>query len=168
MDNSFNMVSKEIKRSAMKSDKINKAIRRIEDIMDKNDKWIVKGLEDTGKCIPYIGWCWRDLDWDAPSITFGVLPDCNDPLELTKGFIGFMKYNKWDYEQFVIQGEAKDTLRKMVENTIVSQSDEKFQALFDYIQSLRPTSRSLIERWKTDPIMIVKKETSYEDNRKSN
>lgn len=141
----------------MKSEKINLAIRRIEDIMAKNEKWSVKGLEDTGKCIPYIGWYWRDIDWDAPSITLGVLPSCEDPNEPTEGFIGFMKVNKWYYEEFSVTGEVKNKLREMVEHTIIGQSNEKFQVLFDYMQSLRPTKRSIIERWKTDPILIVKK-----------
>jgi hypothetical protein len=127
----------------MKSGKINAAIRRIEDAMVKRDKWTVKGLEDTGKCIPYIGWFWRDVDWDAPDIRLGILPSTKDPLEYselerTEGFTGFMQNNKWGYEEFLVTGEDKDRLRKMVEDTIVKQSNEKFQALFDYIQTLRP------------------------------
>jgi len=122
----------------MKSGKINAAIRRIEDTMAKKDKWAIKGLEETGKCIPYIGWYWRDVDWDASCITLGILPPCDNPLESTGGFIGFMENNKWGYEQFLITDEAKDGLRKMVEDTLIGQSNKKFQALFDYIQTLRP------------------------------
>lgn len=42
----------------------------------------------SGKAVPYIGWFWREVDFDAEGYEFGVIPG---------EFIGFMENNKWDY-----------------------------------------------------------------------
>lgn len=78
---------------AMNSEQLNKKIR---EICDK-DELSIEG----GKCIPYIGWFWRDVDFDAETYSFGIIPTgtgdyFNSPSEAP--YVGFMENNKWGYE----------------------------------------------------------------------
>lgn len=68
-----------------------------------------------GKTIPYIGWYWRTVDFDADGYSFGVMPDRTwDSVAHARGF---MESNKWGYpstrkttpEEWKV---IKDALRK--------------------------------------------------------
>ena len=122
----------------MNSKQLNKAIEKLED----NEQFIVRGLENTGKCIPYIGWYWRNVDFDSEyGITLGIIPvirswfDSND-----HEWIGFMENNKWGYDSFRVKGEQQQKLRQMVEQAVIKPSNAKLQTLFDYMQSLKPNN----------------------------
>ena len=110
---------------AMTSDKLNEILA---ELADADDLYNVKGLEGTDRCIPYIGWFWRDVNFDADRCTLG---DCGQ-------FVGFMEKNKWGYDQFVIEGERWARVKQLLVVAAANPSDETLQAVFDFMQSLRP------------------------------
>jgi hypothetical protein len=127
------------------STELNDFIHSISDISSMH----VKGLEATGKSLPYIGWFWREVDFTEPTIRLG---DCGD-------FVGFMENNKWDYPQWRTKEEQtaeivkrllamKATVDKAIEAAKVAgikeehivhyPSQEVLQEFFDYMQTLKP------------------------------
>jgi hypothetical protein len=104
----------------------------IEDALGREDLSI-----QGGKCIPFIGWFWRYVDFDAPSYSFGIMPsgvECGEPFE---GFIGFMQKNKWDY------GYTRETtpeewaeIKRLLEVAVTNPTRETTMATWDYIQKL--------------------------------
>ena len=92
-----------------------------------NESYTVQGLEGTDKCIPYIGWFWRVVDFDAETCRLG---DCGQ-------FVGFMQKNKWGYDGFVIEGGRWAQLKSLLETAATGPSNETLQAVFDYMQGLR-------------------------------
>jgi len=67
----------------MNSEELNAGIRLLCD-----DETIYATIGNTGKTLPYIGWYWRDVDFDSDGYRFGVIPG---------QFKGFMESNKWGY-----------------------------------------------------------------------
>ena len=118
----------------MNSKTLNEKIRGLED----RDEFTVKGLETTGKCIPYIGWYWRDVDFGSP-IYLGIIPD--DVVEIggsKGGFAGFMENNKWGYEGFECTLPQTQQIEELLIKAVEKTSNETLQAVFDYMQTLRP------------------------------
>jgi len=117
---------------------LNKAVAEICD----DEQFNVNGLEDTGKCIAYIGWYWRDVDFGCSyGITLGICGEVGQREALSganMGWVGFMENNKWGYAQFQVKDKRQRRLRQMVEQAVTAPSDKKLQALFDYMQTLRP------------------------------
>jgi hypothetical protein len=107
----------------VQSEILNKKIREICD--DENYK--VSGLSHTGKCIPYIGWYWRDVDFTSDEYLFGDCEGC---------FIGFMENNKWDYGYVKANGEQWSRIKNLLLTAVDSPSNETLQNVFDEIQKL--------------------------------
>ncbi len=79
----------------MNSDEINKLIRESES-NNERDNIFKSSFGD--KIIPYIGWFWRDVNFDYKQYTLGICP--NDPKNLPTEpdhLVGFMVNNKWGY-----------------------------------------------------------------------
>ena len=111
----------------MDSETLNMSIGNICD----DDKYSVKGLEDSGKCIPYIGWFWRRVDFNGRI----VLGNCEDL------FIGFMENNKWAYEEWYTTKEQHTIIVSLLQKAIDNPSNETLQEVFDYIQTCTPETR---------------------------
>lgn len=105
------------------------------ELSGKGDEYSVVGLEDTGKALPFIGWYWRNVDFDEP-ITLG---DC-------KMFTGFMENNKWGYPEWAVTPEQHAAINGMVRVLAKEPTQELLQAFFDYIQLCRPYSDRELER----------------------
>lgn len=105
----------------MNSEELNKRINEL-DSKDREDLEIIGG-----KCIPYVGWFWRNVDFDSETYSFGICEEGN--------FNGFMENNKWDYnytreltkEEWL---KVKELLVKVVENP----TKETTRTAWDYIQ----------------------------------
>lgn len=96
--------------------------------------YTVHGLEDTGKCIPYVGWFWRNVDFSRPVHLY--MP--SEPGFDVPQFIGFMENNKWGYRTFACTQEQTDSIKALLVLAVSSPSDALFQAVFDYMQKLKP------------------------------
>ena len=107
----------------MNSAELNK---RIADLCD-NEAYVVRGLEGTGKCIPYIGWYWRTVDFDRETDSLG---DCGD-------FVGFMERNKWGYSYVAVDKARWAQLKSLLEAVVLEPSSASLQAVFDFMQGLR-------------------------------
>lgn len=109
----------------MTSDQLNEFCANADDL-----DITVNGLAPYGKTIPYIGWVWRDFDWD--DYKWYPLGHCGD-------FVGFMVSNKWDYPSIRPTPDQAKAIRALVEAAAASPTSEAFQAVFDYIQGLQVT-----------------------------
>ena len=103
----------------MKSNLLNQKIREICD----EEEFEIKG----GKCIPYLGWFWRDVDFDADYCVIGIIPG---------EFKGFMENNKWGYEEFYLEGKEWNELKKLLEIAVKNPSRTLFNNVWDFIQKL--------------------------------
>lgn len=92
-----------------------------------------------GKAIPYIGWYWRDVDFDSRvdphgRYAFGVIPTgANESL---KPLVGFMESNKWGYDYVFANQEQWDEIRRLVETALTSMTAKDFRAAHQAIQGL--------------------------------
>ena len=102
---------------------------KIRDLENSKRIFSVQGLENTGKIIPYIGWYWRDVDFDASSISIG---DCGQ-------FKGFMENNKWGYPEASISGAELDKIKDLTDAVVQGPTEINLQALFDAMQEIETT-----------------------------
>lgn len=117
----------------MTSQEINDAISEICDLNEYT--WACPPLAGTGKCVPYIGWYWRTVDFDAP-ITLG---DCST-------FVGFMENNKWGYDEWTCSPEQSAQIRRQAEEIAANRNDsgklfELLPTFANFLQTCRPVSR---------------------------
>jgi len=118
------------------SGEINEKIRQIEAGATKLYEW-----GDTGKSFPYIGWFWREINFDGDFYPMGVLPILDHPMKLERNDqprVGFMANNKWGYEEFNPTKEQRDEIRRLIVEACVKPSEESLRAVDAYIQSLLP------------------------------
>lgn len=107
----------------MNSKELNKKINAI--CESDNMPFVAYG----GKPIPYIGWFWREVDFDSDDgYMFGVLPD---------GKIGFMENNKWNYDYICCPKEDWKEIKVLVEKVAMKPIFGNLKALNDKIQSLK-------------------------------
>lgn len=114
----------------MNSTILNAKIAKLAD----NEEYEVKGLESTSKCIPYIGWYWREVDFSRDiwlGYTDGGGGDIPD-------FVGFMENNKWGYPTLKCTDEQGIKIKSLLVKAVTQPSNGNLQAVFDYMQSLRP------------------------------
>lgn len=105
----------------MTSDELNAGI---EAISDREDLAI-----EGGKCIPYVGCFWREVDFDDPDYSFGIIPG---------RFRGFMQRNKWDYDYSrPTTPEEWATIKGLLEAAVRVPSRETTRAVWDAIQAIR-------------------------------
>lgn len=124
----------------MTSRELNAAMCKFDNPLN-HQEIVVRGLEGTGKIIPYIGWYWRDVDFDAKSHQFGIigdLPLTSQILELEEvKFTGFMENNKWGYDLTrETTVEEWHLIKLALEVAVRYPRSETFQAVFDMIQGM--------------------------------
>jgi len=91
-----------------------------------------------GKIIPYIGWFWRDVNFDSEDYYFGILPiyDNNSFDSNDKERLGFMESNKWDYDYKYCPPEIWKEIKFLLEIAVNNSCVENLKAVNDKIQSL--------------------------------
>lgn len=97
-----------------------------------NEDFVVKGLSQHGKTLPYIGWYWRVVDF-TERISLG---DCG-------AFVGFMENNKWDYAEWAVTDEQDAEIKRLLVKVVDRYQENNdrqrtLQDLYDYIQTCRP------------------------------
>lgn len=115
----------------MNSEELNDKISKI---CDDNSLYESFG----GKCIPYIGWYWRTVDFDSEIYDcFGILPVIyNDVDSNNKERVGFMENNKWDYKYADCSHEDWVEIKNLLEIAVTNTTTETLKAVDDKIQSL--------------------------------
>ncbi len=81
---------------------------------------------ENGKAIPYIGWWWRDFNFDRYPYSLGFIPDHE--------YVGFMVRNKWGYPSISLTNEQSVELRYMLENTVDNPNEDALVKVYNYIQ----------------------------------
>jgi hypothetical protein len=84
-----------------------------------------------GKIIPYIGWFWRNVDWDKERYWLGILED-EDEVK-----IGFMENNKWDYAYVEASPEKCKEIKEAILIALDSLNPNDFKIIDDLIQGLK-------------------------------
>ncbi len=123
----------------MNSKELNDAIRELD-----GAEFDVKGLENSDKCIPYYGWFWRTVDF-GEAITLGYTreedrEEANISFEQLPDFVGFMQNNKWGYPEFTCSLPQTQQIEELLIKAVEKPSNESLQAVYDYIQTLKPKS----------------------------
>lgn len=118
----------------MDSAELNRRLAEVADadVMDRGDTG--------GKGIAYYGWYWRDVDWDRP-ISLAYPRKLRELGHERDGWVGFCENNKWDHPEFTCTPEQSAELRRLAEAIVagpVGEMKVRMEALFDYMQSLRP------------------------------
>lgn len=100
------------------------------DNADDDDGIVVPGLLfGSGKVVPYMGWWWRDIDFDAPTVPLGRTDENpHGPSQL----VGFMANNKWYYPQKNVPTEL---IRPAVEAFVEDRTNETARDLYDAVRS---------------------------------
>jgi len=114
----------------MNSIELNAKIRDL----DNQDPPIFDAFGGSGKPIPYIGWYWRDVDFDSDGCWFGIIPVGADGN--SKPLVGFMESNKWGYREIRVRGETWANIRALAEAAAENPTVETLTALNDAVQAL--------------------------------
>lgn len=93
------------------------------------------------KLIPYIGWFWREVDFDDYPYSLGVIPDgaIKDSLfekANDRNLVGFMENNKWDYPYINTTIEQSKEIRKLIEVALKDPTKDNFKKVDGVIQSI--------------------------------
>lgn len=98
------------------------------------------------KAIPYIGWFWRRVNFDAPGpYVFGVIPAGTADAEvngrpigpLSKGnAVGFMENNKWNYPEVLATPAQWQEIRRLTNEVCDRPCRDTLSLLDSAIQSL--------------------------------
>jgi len=119
-------------QATMTSAEMNEALHNLEE----------EPLFETGKAVPYIGWFWRDVDFDAETYSFGICRSTGTAingmiLEDPSTFVGFMENNKWDYAY------TRDTtpeewwnIKSLIASYLTSKSLDDAKAVWNAIQAI--------------------------------
>jgi len=92
-----------------------------------------------GKAVPYIGWFWRNVNFDADHCWFGIVPPYENTLVLNDRMrVGFMQRNKWDYDEIRCEGDDWSEIKRLLVVAVTEPSRETLGAVDDKIQSLLP------------------------------
>ena len=122
---------------------------KIGEIADKGDELGFDAFDEmeSGKAIPYIGWFWREVDFDAETFGFGLLPTRQSELaesmtgdgevnvKLYK--VGFMENNKWGYADIEATKEESSSIRALLVAAAENPTKETLSAANDAIQAIR-------------------------------
>jgi len=82
------------------------------------------GCGGTEMPIPYHGWYWRDVRFDADTIIFAY----------GRGFVGFCEQNRRGFPEYHTTQEQTSVIRTMLEHIVDQPSNEKCQALYSYVR----------------------------------
>ena len=122
-ENQFNTSSVDPQRR-MTTHELNVALKALDDRSD--DPIPVKGLEGTGKSIPYIGWFFRTVcEEDRQSF----------PIAHCGKWVGLCINNKWDYPSHLLDEVESHRAFELLEAIAAAPSLETCQAFFDYLQT---------------------------------
>jgi len=112
----------------MTNDELNEWFANLGDGFFGEQTYTVKGLEDTGKIVPYYGWYWRFIDFDGTD-TLGY-----DGVH----FVGFMGNNKWGYADYWLKPNEMELVREQcVKLATEPLTEASLQAFFDYLQTFK-------------------------------
>lgn len=125
----------------MNRENLNSAISEICD-----DENIGFEVMDTGKCIAYIGWFWRRVNFDSETYDFGVIPTgmeemCSKPT--SQPMVGFMENNKWGYPYVHADADEWSNIKSLLIEAVQKKTEEALKATNDAIQAL--SSKPLVE-----------------------
>lgn len=115
----------------MTSDQLNKAISELE-CEDAG------GFEAFGgKPVPYIGWFWRNVDFDrTDGYYFGVMPSGVEMGDRHPQKVGFMENNKWDYDTVHADAGEWAAIKDALEAAVASKDYTDFETANTLIQAL--------------------------------
>jgi hypothetical protein len=92
-----------------------------------------------GKAIPYIGWYWREVDFDDDYCWFGIMPPYENLLERNEvARVCFMQNNKWNYPELKISGIDWKNLKNLIEVAVIEPTYDNLKAVDDAMQVLLP------------------------------
>jgi hypothetical protein len=113
---------------------LNEAIRKVEARADYYGGPMAKG----DKAFPYIGWFWRDVDFDK-RIVLGYCNASDDigGVNRMEPFVGFMETNKWGYDEWYATEDQSARIRELAENAALDPCPARLQAVYDYMQTCR-------------------------------
>ena len=99
-----------------------------------------------GKIIPYIGWYWREVNFEAESCWLGILPIYKNPIlplldSNKKVSVAFMQSNKWGYESFEVKGRNWKKLCRLIKKAVTSLEAKAFREVDLFMQSLLPEGK---------------------------
>lgn len=80
-----------------------------------------------GKPIFYIGWFWREVDFDAEQCELGIIPRGADGN--SKQLVGFMENNKWGYPSVYVTGEPWENIKKLIAAAVENPTKETCEAV---------------------------------------
>lgn len=86
-----------------------------------------------GKPIAYIGWFWRQVDFDNFDRLFGVLPPDE---EHDYPLIGFMQNNKWDYSYVKASEEQWVRIKELLVEAAENPTRDSLEAVDEAIQAV--------------------------------
>jgi len=98
---------------------------RIADIANMETDFEVDWLQSSGKALPYLGWYWRDVDYDY--IVLGY----------TSGTVWVMQNNKWDYPSYRCSKPECETIINHLIAIVNQPNRENLRAFYDYLQTFR-------------------------------
>ena len=109
---------------------LNKAIRELETQFE-NDM-------PHSKPIPYMGWFWRTVNFDADRCSFGLCPNGTGK----PPFVAFMENNKWGYSSITIDGNNWNAIKAVLQVAARERTLASVRAAYDAIQALGANLRS--------------------------
>lgn len=92
-----------------------------------------------GKCVPYIGWFWRDVDFDAPTCSFGIMPAGTDEIgspATAVPTVGFCENNKWGYEEIEATPEQFANIKRLLIEAVTVRTADAFRAVNEAVQGV--------------------------------
>lgn len=101
---------------------------KLSEIADAGELYPVRGLENTGKALPYLGWYWRSVAPDYIKLGF------------TDGYVWIMQKNKWDYPYVEISEAQRADIYRRLLDIAQSPTPEKCQDFFDFLQTFAEDS----------------------------
>lgn len=105
------------------NERYNQFCQQWADSDDETDNGIL-----TGKRIPYIGWYWRDTDFEGKRICIG---------RGKGGYIGVMENNKWSYPDRLMTDDEVSQFIAYLERAMESENNEHiFAEMRAWFQSL--------------------------------
>jgi len=79
---------------------------------------LIKNIEtdlDILKPIPYVGWVWEEVDFDAP-VKIAVIP--NSDMHAHVPYIGIVFNNLWNYPEYILTIDETISLKKLIEDCV--------------------------------------------------
>lgn len=87
------------------------------------------------KIIPYIGWFWREVNFDRLAYSIGVIPkDSADDID--ENYAGFMEANKWGYPYIYMTTTQTTKLHELIVGAILEETTEAFIKVHKWMQKL--------------------------------